>query len=311
MDVNEILQSWVRDVVACLPRARRGDVAFELQALLQEDLASRAMAAGHAPDKAMAMALLNDFGRPAEMAQLYHARPAMVAAADTHHFLIWALGGAVVLVTHTVLGHPDTGVVGLFLQWLGLLLLCFTAIDWLRRRRPGVLHWKPSRGPEWAPRWSSAFSLACMLVFPVAMYAAPMEFARWLLPDVVRVDGLALTEAFAGSWQRGLTQGLLVAMASLEGVALVAGFRPRWARRAGVAVNLALGTMFVAHASPMTPFGGGAPFQVFALAHANEVAVPIFLGLGGMMILFGLYYGWREWSQVRPEPSPAAHGAVA
>jgi len=313
MNVDEIIESWVRDVVACLPRERRADVAFELHALLQEDLAARAEAAGRAPDRAMAMALLKDFGRPAEMAQLYHARPALVAAADTHHFLIWALGGAVVLVTHTVLGHPDTDVGGLFLQWLGLLLLGFAAIGWLRRRRPGTLHWKPSRGPEWTPRWLSAFSLACMLAFPVAMYAAPMEFARWLLPDAVRVDGLALTEAFAGSWQRSLTMALLVAMVLLEGVALVAGRRPRWARRVGVAVSLALGTMFVAHASPMTPFGGGVPFEVFALAHANVVAAPIFLALGGMMILFGLYYGWREWSQIRPEPTPApaARGAAA
>ncbi|HRF83237.1 MAG TPA: hypothetical protein PLO34_02250 [Pseudoxanthomonas sp.] len=310
MNVDEIIESWVRDVVACLPRGRRADVAFELHALLQEDLAARAEAAGRAPDKAMALALLKDFGRPAAMAQLYHARPALVAAADTHHFLIWALGGAVVLVTHTVLGHPDTDVGGLFLQWLGLLLLCFAAIDWMRRRRPHALHWTPSRGPEWTPRWLSALSLACLLVFPVAMYAAPMEFARWLLPDAVRVDGLALTAAFAGSWQRGVTQGLLVALALLEGVALVAGRRPRWTRRAGAAVSLALGTMFVAHASPMTPFGGGAAFEVFALAHANAVAAPVFLAVGGMMILFGLYYAWQEWSLIRPQPSPPRSAAA-
>ena len=36
MDANEILESYVRDVADCLPRARRGDVASELRSLLAE-----------------------------------------------------------------------------------------------------------------------------------------------------------------------------------------------------------------------------------------------------------------------------------
>lgn len=310
MDVGQIIESWVRDVAACLPRARRADVAFELHALLHEELAGRAAAAGRAPDTAMAMALLRDFGRPAEAAQRYHARPALIAAADTHHFLIWALGGAVVLVMHASLGHPEIDLGGLFLQWLGVLVLCFAAIDGWRRRRPDGLQWKPSRGPEWAPRWLTVFGLACMLVFPVTMYAAPEPFARWLLPDAVPVYGVALSDAFAGSWQRWLTQGLLLAMALVEAIVVVLGQRPRGLRRLGVAVNLGLGVALVAHASPMTPFGGGASFQVFELARANAVAAPIFLAVGGMMILLGLYYGWREWSQIQPAPAPPQAAAA-
>ena len=96
MDANEILESYVRDVADCLPRARRGDVASELRSLLAEELAGRAQESGRPPDRAMAMAMLQAFGRPAEYAQRYHARPALVEGADNHHFLIWALGGAVV-----------------------------------------------------------------------------------------------------------------------------------------------------------------------------------------------------------------------
>ena len=92
MDINAIIDSYVRDVAACLPRAKRNDVAYELRALLDEELAGRAQVAGHAPDKAMVMAMLADFGRPAEAAQRYHTSAPLVAAADTHHFLIWALG---------------------------------------------------------------------------------------------------------------------------------------------------------------------------------------------------------------------------
>ncbi|HBN52615.1 MAG TPA: hypothetical protein DD456_00830, partial [Stenotrophomonas sp.] len=100
MNVDEVVESYVRDVAGCLPRARRNDVAFELRALLDEELAARARAAGRAPDKAMAMALLREFGRPSEAAQRYHDRPALIDAADTHHFLIWAVGGAVVFAVH-------------------------------------------------------------------------------------------------------------------------------------------------------------------------------------------------------------------
>ena len=55
MDINAIIDSYVRDVAACLPRAKRNDVAYELRALLDEELAGRAQVAGHAPDKAMAV----------------------------------------------------------------------------------------------------------------------------------------------------------------------------------------------------------------------------------------------------------------
>ena len=41
MDANEILESYVRDVADCLPRARRDDVASELRSLLAEELAGR------------------------------------------------------------------------------------------------------------------------------------------------------------------------------------------------------------------------------------------------------------------------------
>ena len=310
MDINAIIDSYVRDVAACLPRAKRNDVACELRALLDEELAGRAQAAGHAPDKAMVMAMLADFGRPAEAAQRYHTSAPLLAAADTHHFLIWALGGAVVLVLHEQLSAPGIDIGGLFLQWLGILLLFFALAGWLRRRRPDSFRWKPTRGLDWMPRSLSAFSLVAFLVFPVFMYAAPVTFAGWLMPDAVRVDGLALTAEFAGSWQRMATLALLVAMALQFAVGLVLGRLPVWLRRVGVALNLGLGVMFIAHASPMTAFAGGPSFEVFALAHANTVATPIFLALGGMMLLCGLYYAYQEWACIRPAPT-ASGNAVA
>lgn len=302
MDANEIIESYVRDVAASLPRARRDDVACELRALLDEELAGRAQDAGRAPDKAMAMALLQEFGRPAEAAQRYHARPALVEAADSRHFLIWAIGGAIVLVMHLLLNPGSIEIDALFLQWLGLLLVGFAVAGWLRRRSPGAFRWKPSHGPEWMPRGLSALSLVATLVFPVFMYADPIRFAGLLLPDSLPLDGLRLDASFAGSWQRMLTFVLLLAMAVQHGIALVLGTRPTWLRRIDVALNLAVGVLFVVHASPMAA-ADGSTFNVFVSTHANAVATPIFLGVGGMMVLVALYYAWREWALIRPAPA--------
>jgi len=131
----------------------------------------------------------------------------------------------------------------------------------------------------------------------VAMYAAPMAFARVLLPATLSVDGLALDPGFAGSWPRALTMALLVAMAVQFAITLALGRQPAWLRRIGVALNLAVGTLLVAHGAMMTPQHG-----VFVSAQANTVAAPIFLTVGGMMVLVALYYAWREWTGIDPAP---------
>lgn len=294
MKADEVIESYVRDVAGQLPRAKRGDVAFELRALLHEELAARAEAEGRAPDRTMAMLLLEKFGRPAEAAQRYHARPALIDAADTHHFFIWALGGAVVLAMHAALGN-EVDKDAMVLQWLGILLVFFALAGWWRRRRPDVFSWKPRRGPEWMPRWQSALQLVAFVVFPVSMYAAPVAYARLLLPDTVSVAGMALAPEFAGSGLRILTQGLLIAIACQYAVALVSGVMHRWLRLADVVLNLSIGVLLVAHASPTR--------RVFESAKANENAAPFFLATGGMMVLFGLYYAWREWALIKPAPA--------
>ncbi len=298
MKAEDVIESYVRDVAVQLPRAKRGDVAYELRALLHEELAGRAQAEGRTPDRAMAMDVLKAFGRPAEAAQRYHARPALIDAADTHHFLIWALGGAVVLGMHRALGNEiDTS--DAFLQWLGVLLVVFALIGWVRRRSPEALAWKPRRGPEWVPRWVSVLLVLAFVVFPVAMYAAPMAYARLLVPDAVSVAGMALAPEFEGSRLRMLTFVLLVGLPLQYVAALVLGTMPRWLRWVGVLLNLAIGVLLIVHASSTV--------QVFVSAKSNATATPWFLATGGMMVLFGLYYAWREWSAVPPAPASAQH----
>ena len=304
MDANQVIDSYVRDVAQHLPRSRRNDVALELHALLHEELAARAAEAGQAPDRTMALSLLRTFGRPADTAQRYHARSALVDAADTRHFLVWAVGGLVVLAMHATLNPHSIDVGALFLQWLGTLLLCFAALGWWRRRYPASLAWSPSRGPEWMPRALALFCMLAFLVFPVAMYAQPVAFARALLPDAVAVDGMMLADAFAGSWQRALTLALLVALPLLYAVATVLGSRPAWLRRVDVVIELVLGLMLIAHGS-WAAGGEDAWLAPFRSAHANAVAAPIFTALGGMMVLVCLYYAWRERTHIDLGAPPA------
>ena len=71
MNANDVIESYVADVAAKLPRKQRNDVAFELRSLLAEELQGKAEAAGRAADATMATELVNAFGRPAEVAARY------------------------------------------------------------------------------------------------------------------------------------------------------------------------------------------------------------------------------------------------
>ena len=298
MNANAVIESYVREVASCLPRAKRNDVAFELHALLADEMAARAQAEGRAPDRAMAMDLLARFGRPAEAARRYHERPALIEPADTHHFLIWALAGAVALGVVSAVGGRGSENGGLFLQWLGVLVIWFAATGSWRRRHPERLGWRPKRDPDWIPRWLALLAVAATLIFPVFMYAAPRTFVQTMFLGAVPSGGLELAEPFRQSWQRAATLALLIVSAALyAGVAVQGRWRP-WVRWAGVAVNLLLGLLLLAHAAP-----GGPVFPAFLSPAANRVADPIFGAVGTMMLLFALYYAWAEWGRISPAPA--------
>src|SRR5688572_22470946 len=154
MDAHEVIDSYVRYVAQCLPLRKSDDVAFELRVLLADELAAKAESAGRAPDRAMAMELLQGFGRPAEAAGRYHPRSPIIDPADNHNFVIWAVVGAIVV---SVLKPTDGAA---YLRWLGVLVVVFALMGWNRRRNPDVLRWKPNRGPDAMPRGLALLALA-------------------------------------------------------------------------------------------------------------------------------------------------------
>jgi hypothetical protein len=308
MNTAEMLDAYVRDVVAHLPRRTRRDVALELRALLGEEIAARASAEGRAPDRAMVMSLLAGFGRPGEAARRYHERPPVIDPTDTHHFVIWGVGGAVALAVLSAANAPGAAEKDLFLRWLGVLVIVFAAMGWWRRhRRPGVLGWKPKRAHDDWPRWLTGVCLVLTLVFPVWMYVAPVQFTRTVFLGLVTTDGLALTGAFEDSWQRMATKIALMMLAGGYAVALAMG---RWTR--GVwwthaVAHVVLGQLLVLHSTAMV--GPGGPFRVFESAEANRIASPIFALVGAGVILSGLYDAYRAWAQVRTESGVATRAA--
>jgi hypothetical protein len=299
MSANEVIESYVRDVARLLPHKRRNDVACELRALLQEELAAKAEAAGHAPDRAMALALLAGFGDPAEAATRYEPRRPLIDAQDNHNFAIWMIVGLVVI------GMSDDHGGLAPVTWLGTLALVFMAIAWFRRRRPeGRFAWKPRPQPKpaRAPRWQALLAAAGLIVFPLAMYVAPQAFWDTATFGHGVGGGLALTDAFARSWQRFATIGWLLAyIAVWMAVAVQGGWR-RWSRRAGIFTGFGLGLMLLAHAAPMTSFLGRVPFAMFALPGADAVARPWFEFAGAILLFGALFELYLEWIRVAPAP---------
>ena len=163
MNANDLIEAYVTEVALQLPRKQRNDVAFELRALLNEELQARGEAAGHGVDAAMTIELLRAFGRPVDVAARYLPTLTIIDPADGYKFLratviglaiIWCLG----LVRH-LLQPIDSG--GDFLRalgqwwgttvipslwWPGLLVVGFGVAAWVRRRWPQTSEWKPRAG---------------------------------------------------------------------------------------------------------------------------------------------------------------------
>lgn len=292
MNADEVIEAYIIDVARQLPRRQRNDVAFELRTLLREELAAMAAEQGRVPDKSMALVLLAGFGRPSEAAARYVSRTPLIDPSDNHNLLIWAVVGAVLL-------HGKDAA---WLAWLGVLLLIFAGLAWVRRRWPDALGWRPHKvaAPDAARRWVFALCAVLTLAFPLAMYVAPRTFARIVFFDAIPTDGLVLTDAFLASWQRmAVIACLLVAACSYLAVAIQGRFH-RWSRWTQIVANLCLGVLLVNHATPMRPLPGGDSFRVFSADLANTTAAPYFLLAGGITLLSALYEAYQHWSRVRP-----------
>jgi hypothetical protein len=197
MKPDEIIENYVSDVALKLPRAQRDDVAFELRALLHEELQAKADAAGRSADAAMTMALLEAFGHPKDVAARYRPTLTIIDPADGHAFrratliglaVIWCAGLLKVLQQPigsgwdllTPLSQWWLGTVIPSLWWPGLLVVGFAMAARARRRRPHAAVWTPRAGK---PTHANRIAMAAGIVGIVCGVSVLIE-PRWVL-DVV------------------------------------------------------------------------------------------------------------------------------
>lgn len=96
MSPNDVIRSYVAEVMRRVPGRERNEIGLELCDLLGEMLAERAATAGAPADDAMVLTMLREFGTPAEVAARY--RPpgtVIIPAAQTRSFAVLAIGGVV------------------------------------------------------------------------------------------------------------------------------------------------------------------------------------------------------------------------
>lgn len=154
MSTNDVIESYVVDVIRRVPAKDRNEVGLELRGLLGEMLEERAQDAGRVADDAMVLAMLRQFGTPAQIAARYRP-PGMVIipAEQTRSFamlsiigvgLQWALTLPMVLDgSLPIAGWWLTWGLGAF-WWPGFQVMMALLIAWLRSF--GLMQ------PKWTPR---------------------------------------------------------------------------------------------------------------------------------------------------------------
>ena len=252
MTADELIDSYVADVVTLLPRRQRRDVAQELRVLLREE--ADAAAGGQASREQAARALLADFGRPAEVAARYGSPVTLIDPADTRRFLTLAVAGAVLIPFGAILNELTSQAdqqrdLGQAIEkawpyvfaWLGLLVVGFAVAAWARRRRPEA-GWKPHPVPT--DRISRPGRAAAIVFFVLGTLA--LVNPAWLIRTVS--GGRAAPAAYeAFAYDEGFLRlrGPVVLSLMIAGLIILAAllwqgrWRP-WIRQAEKAHSLAV-----------------------------------------------------------------------
>jgi hypothetical protein len=311
MNANDVIESYVTDVALQLPRRQRNDVAFELRALLNEELQARAEAAGRGVDAAMATEFLGAFGRPAEVAARYRPTLTIIDPADGRSFLratvigmvvLWILGlldslrQPIAIDSASDLLHVAAHWWGRAfipsLWWPGMLVVGFGLAAWVRRRWPQSGAWKPRAGDRIEGGRTALVLGLIGIVCGIYVLIEP----RWLL-DVVwngraapaAYEALTYTETFRQRQAPWLLALLLVNIPILATVVVQGRWSANVQRVAtwlGLATCAAMIWTIVDGPVLMTPSGDGTA-----------------KGLMGVIVAVTLLgYAIQAYRRVRPTP---------
>lgn len=195
MNPNDVIETYVADVIRRVPGNERNDIGLELCDLLTEMLADRATAAAKVADDAMVLAMLRDFGTPAEVAARY--RPlgiVIIPAEQTRSFATLSLGGVALqwaLTLPSVFAGQSLAAwwfswgLGAF-WWPGLMAMFALLAAGLRQRGWWRPVWRPRVvDPDRINRAAMVFGLAWFVIGVAFMVSLP-----WIVA--------ALSEPLAG-----------------------------------------------------------------------------------------------------------------
>jgi hypothetical protein len=255
MDTQAIIEDYVNNVAANLPRSLRDDVGFELRTLLTEQLSAAAQEAGRPPDTQMAMDLLHRFGPPHDVASRYVSRGFPLVAPEYSGLftkvaalcvaLQWTITFPAVLSSRMTVGDWWLRWGFSAFTWVGVLLVWFAMASWVQRRFPADangrrpwthwIFWVPFAG-EWRPgepegaEWRAGMHAAPLGAALTIFFIAPAWILGHLLPAGTDVSWAL----YDGHFRRWLLTPLLalmaVRLALLVAAALDAGRRTRTER---------------------------------------------------------------------------------
>lgn len=249
MSPNDVIESYVVDVMRRVPAKERNEVGLELHGLLAEMLEDHAQAAGRAADDAMVLAVLREFGTPAEIAARYRPPGMLVIPAEqTRSFamlsiigigLQWALTLPMVFDgTLHIAGWWLTWGLGAF-WWPGFQAMMALLIAWLRSRGLFLPKWTPriadpdrvNRGGMLAGLIGIAIATGFMIALPwlVDLLPAPLSRVFAFDPDFLHARAwpaiilwLASFATLVAVWRNGRQTALTRRLELVGGLGFVA-----------------------------------------------------------------------------------------
>lgn len=297
MDAKDVIDSYVHDVARQLPRGKRNDVAFELHALLTDELRGRAEAEGRLPDAEMAVAMVREFGRPAQTAVRYYQPFTIVEPSDTWSFLVATVAGGTLVALLASGARPDIPELGnlAFLGWLGTLVVLFALKNLILRRRPDAFAWKPRlvRVSDSASR-VAAVGLALLWSALLVLYLRPGQTVETLSGGRVAAETLAYSDSFSGALRMPWLVALLALLVALQLVVAVQGrWRPatRWTR---IVLHLEISLQLGWHAR----YG-----SIFEDPRTDQHLITAFAVASALILVVCGIEAHREYTRVRPAPA--------
>lgn len=155
MNPNDVIESYVVDVMRRVSAKDRNEVGLELRGLLTEMLDARAQAEGRGADlDKIVLAMLRDFGTPQQIAARYRPPGIVILPAEqTRSFTQWSIGGIALQWAMSlpqvfdgslsISGWWLTWGLGAF-WWPGFMAMMSLLAAWLRSH--GLFQ------PKWTPR---------------------------------------------------------------------------------------------------------------------------------------------------------------